>query len=207
MVRLKSAGIAALLLGAACDGGTSESGFSPDPLREQRVAWVGVCGDGSALVVEPLAVAHHPELAQVREEDVLRGMFGLAEDVTLLRVHTCGASGLPAGSARLPDGGILAPLGNPPEELAPRDRLIWYAVARGGEGAWDGAVVGETHSYLLAGAGVGRDKPEYLDWIQDGRTTRLQRMDWNERERRSYLETAFPPQGTEEVPLQADSNG
>jgi len=202
---IRAAGALLLVVGSCGEGAVdSGGGFSPDPERTERVAWVGLCADGTALVVEPLAPAHHPELAFVREESVLREVLGIDAQATLLRVHACAGSGLPRGTARTPAGKLLEPLGEPPEELAPRERLIWYAVALGGAGAWDGPVAGETRSYLLVGEGTGRDKPDHLDWSQGGRTSRLERMDWNERERREYLTTAFPPQATEATPLQPD---
>lgn len=184
--RVAAAGICLL---AACGAEQSGEAFSPDPDRAQRVAWIGVRADGAQLVVEPLAPAHHPELAVVREEDVLRQTFGLEEDAMLLRAHERGGARLEAGRVRTPEGHRLEPLGEPPEDLAPDARLIWYAAALGGAGVWDGASETEPRSYLLVGHGIGReDKPAQLEWQQGGETVILERMDWNERERRTFLD-------------------
>lgn len=185
--------LAALL--AACSGGTDGAGdgFSPDPERAYRVAWIGVCADGAPLVVEPLAPAHHPELAAVQEEKRLREILRLPASVTILRVHACGgtAGGTP-GVVETPDGGRLEPLGDPPEDLAAAERLIWYAVAQDGSGHWSGPLLGEQRSYLVAGDGVARDRYATLTWIQAGERSALERREWTERERREYLDASFP---------------
>lgn len=166
--------------------------FSPDPARNHRVAWIGVCADGAPLVVEPLAPAHHPELAKVKEENVLREVFRLDESATILRVHSCGATaGSPTGAVQTPSGGYLQTLGKPPEDLPARDRLMWEAVALGGDGVWTESQRGERRTYLIAGEGVERLLHDSLEWIQGDHRAILERHSWTERERREFLDASF----------------
>ncbi len=178
----------------ACDGGAAQDSetFSPDPTRNHRVAWIGVCADGSPLVVEPLAPAHHPELAKVKEENVLREIFRLDESTTILRVHVCGATaGRLAGKVQTPGGDLLQALGDPPEDLPDRDRLMWEAVARGGGEAWTETRRGERRTYLIAGEGLERSLHDSMEWIQGDHRATLERHSWTERERREFLDAAY----------------
>ena len=202
MVRLIGRASLALLLAglAACGGEEADAGdgFSPDPSRAHRVAWLGTCVDGSPLVVEPLAPAHHPELAKVNEEGKLRELLGYGEDVTILRVHSCGGTaGQPFGSVRTPEGGVLEEVPGPAEEWSPRERLIWHAVVRGGQDVWEDTRAGERRSYLIAGSGVERALHDSLDWNQGDESTTLERHSWTERERREYLDSVFAPPAEE----------
>lgn len=190
----RTVALAALLL--ACSGEADETGavgFSPDPERAHRVAWLGTCADGAPLVVEALAPAHHPELAVVQEEKRLRELFRLSETATILRVHACGGTaGSAPGSVETPDGSLLQPLGHPPEELSAAERLMWYAVAQDGSEHWSGPVPGERRSYLVVGEDIARERHASLTWIHGGERSTLERREWTERERREYLDTSFP---------------